>query len=147
MPTHRYSLSITLILCLILQGSSLSFAAANGVLDCGMDMQQMDTMQMIMQSSPDHAAVHHEQTSPMSMEDTSGQLSSNESDCCDVNDATRSDCTDMPDCHSCGSMITLSIPTRSMTLTAAPAITKQWLHPPTPKNQSPPDLWRPPIAS
>lgn len=148
MSKHRHSLSISLILCLVLQVSGLSFAAANGVSDCGMDMQQMNSLRMIMQQdSQNQVALHHEQTSPMSMEDMSDQLSSHESDCCDVGDATRSDCTDMTDCHSCGSVISVSIPNRITTLAAAPSSTRHWLHPPSSKALSPPDLWRPPIVA
>lgn len=126
MSKHRYSLSIALVLCLMLQGSGLSFASANGVADCGMDLQQM---------------------AMMSMNDAADELASVEADCCDVDDITRGDCTDMPDCHSCGSMISLSIPNSTGTPAAPASTTRRWLHPPSTRTFSPPDLWRPPITA
>lgn len=140
MSKRRHILSIVLVLCLVLQGSGLSFAAANGVADCGMDMQQMAKMPMNMQQDGhDHSAMRHEQTSPVSASDVA--------DCCDVDDITRGDCTDMPDCDSCGSMISLSIPNSAATPAAPVSTNKRWLHPPSTRAFSPPDLWRPPMTA
>lgn len=148
MSRHHYSLSIVLVLCLVLQGSGLSFASANGVADCGMDMQQMAMMPMNMQQDGhDHSAMLHGQTPSESMNDAADLLTSIEADCCDVDDITRGDCTDMPDCHSCGSMISLSIPNSAATPAAPVATSKRWLHPPSTRTFSPPDLWRPPMTA
>lgn len=148
MSKCRYSLSIALVLCLMLQGSGLSFASAKGLADCEMDMQQMEMMPMDLgQDNHDHAAMMHEQTSSVSMDDTADEQASAETDCCDVDEITRGDCTDMPDCHSCGSMISLSI-SNSTDSSATPApSTRRWLHPPALQTFSPPDLWRPPITA
>ncbi|MGB4247813.1 MAG: hypothetical protein WBJ75_08860 [Pseudohongiellaceae bacterium] len=140
MSKSRYSLSIVLVLCIVLQGSGLSFASANGVADCGMDMQQMAKMPMNMQQdSHDHSTMHHEQASPTSVSDVA--------DCCDVDNITRSDCTDMPDCQSCGSMISLSIPNSAVAPATPVSTNKRWLHPPSTRTFSPPDLWRPPMTA
>ncbi|MDO8272033.1 MAG: hypothetical protein Q7U82_08940 [Gammaproteobacteria bacterium] len=148
MPTQRYSLLIALILCLVLQGSGLSFASANGVADCGMDMQQMKMMPMSMQQGGhDHSTMLHGQTPFVSVDGGTGQSTSAAADCCDADDITRSDCNDMPDCQSCGSMITLSIPNRTATSATSPSSTGHWLHPPSTRAFSPPDLWRPPMSA
>ncbi|MES3006846.1 MAG: hypothetical protein V4751_03645 [Pseudomonadota bacterium] len=148
MSKHRYRLSIALVLCLVLQGSGLSFAAANGVADCGMDMQQMAMMPMSMQQDGhDHSAMLHGLTPSVSMNDAPDQLASVEADCCDVDDIRRGDCTDMPDCHSCSSMINLSIPNNTDTPAALASSNKRWLHPPSTRTFSPPDLWRPPMTT
>lgn len=138
MPKRRYSLSIALILCFMLQGSGLSFASANGVADCGMDLQQ---------DGHDHLAMVHGQMPSVSMNDVSDELVSVEADCCDVDGITRGDCTDMPDCHSCGSMISLSIPNSTGTPAAPVPTHRRWLHPPSTRTFSPPDLWRPPMTA
>ena len=148
MSKRRYSLSITLILCLVLQGSGMSFASANGVADCGMALPQMEMMSMNMQQDGhDHSAMLPGQMPSVSMSDASDEQISVEADCCDVDGITRGDCTDMPDCHSCGSLISLSIPNSTATLGAAEPTQRRWLHPPSTRTFSPPDLWRPPITA
>lgn len=148
MSKCRYSLSIALILCLMLQGSGLSFASANGIADCGIDMQQMEMMPMnTQQEGHNHAAMLHGQTPSVSMDDTADEQASAETDCCDVDEITRGDCTDMPDCHSCGSMISLSIPNSTGTPAAPAPTNRRWLHPPSTRMFSPPDLWRPPMTA
>ncbi|MDP3517298.1 MAG: hypothetical protein Q8S94_09040 [Pseudohongiella sp.] len=101
MSRNRLSLTITLILCLMLQGSGLSFASAKGVADCGMDMQQMEMMWIGMQQEGhDHSAMHDKSMPPASMDHATHEQGSVDTDCCDVDNITRSDCISMPDCHS-----------------------------------------------
>lgn len=148
MLKRRCSLSIVLLLCLVLQGSGLSSASAKGVADCGTDMKQMEMVPMSTQQlSHDHSAMLHGIISSESIKEAADELASVETDCCDVDEITRGDCTDMPDCQSCGSMISLSIPNRSALPVAAPRSTTRWLHILALRAFSPSDLWRPPIMT
>lgn len=140
MSRLHFNLSIALILCLVMQGTSLSFASAIGVADCGMDMRQMIMAPMDMGADEHgHWAMRHAQTPPVPMSDTA--------DCCHVDGISRSACTDMPDCHSCSSLVSLSIIDNTVTPFAPDSTHKRWLYPPSFRTFSPPDLWRPPIKA
>lgn len=148
MLRNRFNPSLALVLCLILQGSGLTFAAPKGLADCGMDMQQMSMMSMnLQQDRHDHSAMLHEPMSPTSMDHATQGQGPSDTECCDVDGIARGDCASMLDCHVCGSMISLPIPNNTMMPPSQASVGRRWLPPPAARTFSPPDLWRPPITA